>query len=142
MPSPRFVFIDPDGTGGAWTHVVVEAPTGVFYQQEYGGTSRRQGQAEGYLVPMSMESGAIDALASVFAPFRGGGAGGHVWAGAELDALRAAVGAVQFWSCDGAAETPHLLRLDESRLAEADDEWLPVLTPDGPGRLVWSVSRS
>lgn len=141
MPSPRYVFIDPDGTGGDWTHVVVEAPTGVFYQQEYGGTSRRQGQAEGYLVPMSGESGAIDALAAVFEPFRGGGAGDHAWAGAELAALRSAVGAVRFWSCDGTAETPHLLRLDETRLSEADEAWLPVHTPDGAGLLMWSARR-
>ncbi|MET9555419.1 DUF6210 family protein [Streptomyces sp. NPDC006645] len=141
MPSPRFVFIDPDGTGGDWTHVVVEAPTGVVYQQEYGGTSRRQGQAEGYLVPLSGGSDRVDALAAVFEPFRGGGAGDHVWAGAELDALRAAVGAVRYWLCDGTAETPHPLRLDETRLTEADEAWLPVHTPDGPGLLVWSARR-
>ncbi|MFC8829720.1 DUF6210 family protein [Streptomyces sp. NPDC057137] len=139
--SARFVFIDPDGTGGDWAHVVVEAPTGVFYQQEYGGTSRRQGQAEGYLVPVAGASAGIDALAELFAVFRGGGAGGHAWAETELDALRAAVGAVRFWACDGAAETPHPLRLDESRLPEADDAWLPVRTPDGPGLLVWSPRR-
>ncbi|MEV4998514.1 DUF6210 family protein [Streptomyces niveus] len=141
MPSSRFVFIDPDGTGGDWTHVVVEAPTGVFYQQEYGGTSGQQGQVEGYLVPMSVESGAMDALAAVFEPFRGRGAGGHAWAGAELDALREAVGAVRFWSCDGASDTPHPLRLDETRMPEADEAWLPVQTPEGPGLLVWSPRR-
>lgn len=140
-PTSRFVFIDPDGTAGDWAHVVVEAPTGVFYQQEYGGTSRRQGQTEGYLVPMSGTSGEIEAVAAVFEPFRGGGAGGHVWEGAQLDALRAAVGAVRFWACDGNAERPHPLRLDESRLPEADDAWLPVHTPDGPGLLVWSARR-
>ncbi|WUO43891.1 DUF6210 family protein [Streptomyces sp. NBC_00285] len=30
--------------------------------------------------------------------------------------------------------------LDESRLAEADEAWVPVLTPDGPGVLTWENS--
>ncbi|WP_328753160.1 DUF6210 family protein [Streptomyces sp. NBC_00285] len=32
------------------------------------------------------------------------------------------------------------LLLDESRLAEADEAWVPVLTPDGPGVLTWENS--
>lgn len=90
---------------------------------------------------MSGASAGIDAPAEVFAAVRGGGAEGHAWAGQELDALRAAVGAVRFWACDGAAETPHPLRLDESRLTEAANGWLPVGTPEGPGLLVWSARR-
>ncbi|MEU6356441.1 DUF6210 family protein [Streptomyces sp. NPDC047072] len=35
---------------------------------------------------------------------------------------------------------PSLLDLDESRLAEADEAWVPVLTPDGPGVLTWENS--
>jgi hypothetical protein len=29
------------------------------------------------------------------------------------------------------------LKLDESRIAEADEAWVPVLTPDGSGVLMW-----
>ncbi|MDR3036560.1 MAG: hypothetical protein LBV78_26255, partial [Kitasatospora sp.] len=49
MSSRRFVTLDQDGTTGGWLHVVVEAPTGVFYQQQYGGHLCRQGRAEGGL---------------------------------------------------------------------------------------------
>ena len=31
---------------------------------------------------------------------------------------------------------PAHLVLDESRLSEADEAWVPVMTPDGPGVLV------
>ncbi|MDX8149202.1 DUF6210 family protein [Lentzea sp. BCCO 10_0061] len=33
-----------------------------------------------------------------------------------------------------------VLRLDESRIREADEAWIPVITPDGPGLLVWCNS--
>ncbi|MFI8456658.1 DUF6210 family protein [Kitasatospora sp. NPDC085464] len=32
---------------------------------------------------------------------------------------------------------PPWLQLDESRIGEADEAWVPVITPDGPGVLVW-----
>jgi hypothetical protein len=32
------------------------------------------------------------------------------------------------------------LLLDESRLGELDEAWVPVLTPDGSGLLVWNNS--
>ncbi|MGW9028169.1 DUF6210 family protein [Streptomyces sp. NPDC055722] len=35
---------------------------------------------------------------------------------------------------------PTALVLDESRLAEIDEAWVPVVTPDGPGVLVWENS--
>ncbi|MGO4755221.1 DUF6210 family protein, partial [Streptomyces sp. 2MCAF27] len=37
-------------------------------------------------------------------------------------------------------EEPRSLRLDEGRLAEADEAWIPVTTPDGPGELLWCNS--
>ena len=30
--------------------------------------------------------------------------------------------------------------LDESRILEADEAWIPVITPHGPGVLVWPNS--
>src|SRR6185312_14640893 len=54
MPARRYVSLDPDGMAGGtgWLHVVVRAQTGVIYQQQYGGTACRQGQVEGFLVPV------------------------------------------------------------------------------------------
>ncbi|MFJ9461250.1 DUF6210 family protein [Kitasatospora sp. NPDC101447] len=49
----------------------------------------------------------------------------------------ALVGAVRYWACDGTTVKPHRLQLDESRIREADEAWVPVITPDGPGVLVW-----
>ncbi|MFJ9706886.1 DUF6210 family protein [Streptomyces sp. NPDC101234] len=35
---------------------------------------------------------------------------------------------------------PARLALDETRLADVDEAWVPVVTPDGPGVLVWENS--
>ncbi|SCF23336.1 DUF6210 family protein [Micromonospora chokoriensis] len=137
MSSRRFVFLDPDGMAGGWLYVVVEAQTGVFYQQQYGGTACRQGQVEGFLVPMA-GADAVTALRQLFEKdFRGAGTWNYPWPNEERNRLRQIIGGISYWACDGRREEPHALRLDESRIREADEAWIPVLTPDGPGVLVW-----
>ncbi|MBQ1023259.1 DUF6210 family protein [Micromonospora sp. C95] len=140
MSSRRFVFLDPDGMAGGWLYVVVEAGTGVFYQQQYGGTACRQGQVEGFLVPIAGD-GAFDVLRQLFEKdFRGAGTWTHPWRGEERDRLSRIIGGLSYWACDGHSEEPYALRLDESRIREADEAWVPVITPDGPGVLVWRNS--
>jgi hypothetical protein len=64
--------------------------------------------------------------------------------GAALNPLAAAgrelVEGIDYWASDALNATPHPLRLDERHLSDADEAWVPVLTPDGPGILVWSNS--
>jgi len=133
----RFVFLDPDGMAGGWLYVVVVARTGVFYQQQYGGTACRQGQLEGFLVPV-FGPDALDALRLLFEnTFRGAGTRNYTWPDDERDALRAIIEDVSYWASDGHTEQPHNLRLDESRIRDADEAWVPVITPDGPGTLLW-----
>ncbi|MDX3078363.1 DUF6210 family protein [Streptomyces sp. MI02-7b] len=138
MSSRRFVFLDPDGiSAGGWLHVVVEAKTGVVYQQQYGGTACRQGQVEGFLVPL-FGPDELDALRQLFEKdFRGAGTWNYAWPDDKLDKLREIIEAIRYWASDGATEEPHALRLDESRIREADEAWVRVITPDGPGVLLW-----
>ncbi|MFF4950363.1 DUF6210 family protein [Streptomyces chattanoogensis] len=137
MSSRRFVFLDPDGAGGGWLYVVVKAATGVIYQQQYGGTACRQGQLEGYLVPV-FGPDAMDALREMFEKdFRGAGTRNHIWTPTELIRLREIIDGVTFWASDGQTEQPHPLRLDEDQITSADEAWIPVISPDGPGVLMW-----
>jgi hypothetical protein len=137
MSSRRFVFLDPAGMAGGWLYVVVEAQTGVLYQQQYGGTACRQGQVEGFLVPIA-GADALDALRQLFEKdFRGAGTWNYPWLNEERNRLRQIIGGISYWACDGHSEEPHPLRLDESRIRDADEAWIPVITPDGPGVLVW-----
>jgi hypothetical protein len=120
-----------------WLYVVVEANTGVFYQQQYGGTACRQGQIEGFLVPL-FGPDELDALRELFEKhFGGAGTWNYRWSDDERDRLREVVGVLRYWASDGTTEEPHALRLDESRIGEADEAWVPVITRDGPGVLVW-----
>ncbi|GLZ11545.1 hypothetical protein Acsp04_17800 [Actinomadura sp. NBRC 104425] len=123
--------LDPDGMADGWLYVVVEAPTGVIYQQQYGGTACRQGQVEGYLVPV-FGPDALDSLRTLFERhFRGAGAWHRSWSAQERDRFRDGVEGITFWACDGHTEEPHALKLDENRMADTDEAWVPVLTPDG-----------
>jgi hypothetical protein len=137
MHAPRFVFLDPLGMDDGWLYVVVEAPTGVFYLQQYGGTACRQGRVEGYLVPM-FGPDALDALGELFVTrFRGAGTWNYRWSDDELTTLRRIIEGITFWACDEVDEQPHDLMLDDARISEADEAWVPVRTPDGPGILLW-----
>ncbi|WP_373861898.1 DUF6210 family protein [Actinomadura hibisca] len=78
--------------------------------------------------------------ASVREAVPGAGTWDHRWTDAERGRLREIVAGIRYWTCDGLNERPHALRLDEDRIGEADEAWVPVLTPDGPGMLVWHNS--
>jgi hypothetical protein len=139
MGSRRFVPLDPDGMAMAdgWLYVVVEAGTGVFYLQQYGGTACRQGKVEGFLVPVYGPD-ALDALRHLFEEeFRGAGTWNSSWPDDERDKLRAIIADVSYWASDGYSEELHVLGLDESRIRDADEAWVPVSTPDGAGVLMW-----
>lgn len=156
MNQRRYVCLDPDGTMGAatpWMYVVVEMATGVVYQQQYGGLATRHGEVEGYLVPVHAPE-ALDGLRDLFErTFRGSGAWDYDWSGSgstpaprsgmpadePLRRLQDAVGRIPFWTCtsDGQGEERHMLAVDVSRLADVDEAWVPVRTPDGPGVLLW-----
>jgi hypothetical protein len=141
MGARRFVTLDPDGTAGStWLFVIVGAETGVVYQQQYGGTACRQGQLEGFLVPV-VGTASLPRLREMFERHFGGvGAWDHAWSDDERDSLRAIVGEIIYWMSDGTTDEPSQLRLDDDRIRETDEAWIPVSTPDGPGVLVWSNS--
>ncbi|MET9919589.1 DUF6210 family protein [Streptomyces sp. NPDC006435] len=47
---------------------------------------------------------------------------------------------IPYWASDGRAEGLHTLGPDGSRFRDADEAWVPVITPDGPGVLLWADS--
>ncbi|WP_369184712.1 DUF6210 family protein [Streptomyces sp. Y1] len=137
----RYVFLDPDGCGGGWVFVIVAAPTGVVYQNQCGGYSCDQYEQEGYLVPL-YGADPDEELRKIFVgELKGWGHRGRAWSPEVLERVRAAVRDFGIYGSGGTDEpVPPSLVLDESRLAEAAEAWLPVLTPDGPGVLVWENS--
>jgi hypothetical protein len=56
-----------------------------------------------------------------------------------VDDLREAIARVRMDPSEGGpSEVP--LILDESRLDEIDEAWVPVTSPDGPSVLIWENS--
>ncbi|MFD4657141.1 DUF6210 family protein [Kitasatospora sp. NPDC058444] len=138
----RYIFLDPysSGSGQGWMFVIVAAPTGVIYQNQGGGYGCVQYQQEGYLIPL-LGPDLDDELKEIFVgELKGHGSRRLDWPADLLDRLRAAVGFHVHGSANRDDPLPTPLVLDESRLSEVDEAWVPVLTPDGPGVLVWENS--
>lgn len=117
--------------------VVVRAQTGVSYQQHYGGTACRQGRVEGFLVPVYGPDSQAQLRILFEEHFRGTGTWNYRWRDDEIDRLRKPVENIRYWARDEVDASPYPLHLDEQQLSEAGEAWIPVLTPDGPGALVW-----
>lgn len=140
------MFLDPDGSGGDIFGVIVEHPTGVEFGTQCRGVLTEERYSEGYFVPLSgllfdADEGRLDVgvLRSVF---HAGGACLHGSLEFDIrkraDALRCAVSKIAFWYEEPLGETRRQrLQLDDSRLSDAVEGWVPVRTPLGAGVLVW-----
>jgi hypothetical protein len=148
MPGQRYVFLDFEELGLC---VVVAAGTAVVYQQQYGGTACRQGQVEGYLLPVyGVPAGGCDEALAMLREIFERDLGGAGWRGGALPGrlMTRLRGAVEKIAVEESGQTAGDLRsreqkplvLDESRLGEMDEAWVPVITADGPGLLVWNNS--
>ncbi len=140
MTGQRYVFIDPDGTLPHWMFVLIECPTGVIYEHQYGGTATRQGAVEGYLVPVDGRV-AASIFDDVFVRhLRSVGSWGKPPEEDLLGLIREAVATVRFWPSAQGSPPPENLALDDRRLNELDEAWLPIVTSDGRGLLIWPNS--
>ncbi|MER5278065.1 DUF6210 family protein [Streptomyces sp. NPDC002809] len=137
----RRVFFDMAETGNGWMFVVVAAPTGVIYENQGGGTGCIQYEQEGYLLPL-YGTGLDDGLNDLFVgELQGCGSRRLDWPRNLLDRLREEVAALHVYgSANRDATWAAPLALDESRLTQIDEAWVPVLSPDGPGFLAWQNS--
>jgi hypothetical protein len=119
--------------------VIVEAATGITYENQTGGTACLPRRVEGYYVPAFVEPG-LQALREAFEVSLGG-AGTHRGLPAEvLEEIRAAVSLLVMMSSSRSGHPEMRLALDESRIREIDEAWVPVATPDGSGILTWENS--
>ncbi|MGV3720958.1 MAG: DUF6210 family protein [Actinomycetota bacterium] len=154
MPALRRVFLDPDGSLPDLFGVIIQHPTGVRFEHQCGGVETLHFGVEGYFVPLGRlhvvaEEGVFD-LRQLTEVFHNRNA--CVWRGNpgklppntchlpadRLEQLRALVAAIPYWICDEVnTEQRHQLRLDDARLGELVEAWVPVTTPDGPGVLIW-----
>lgn len=133
----KYVFIDPDGTMTPYLAVIIRHPTGVTYRHQCDGVTTDERELEGYLIPLSggpdrAATTTRQALTDVFHADRG------CLGGPPLEAHRPRlsdiVRAIPFWHGDDQCT---YLQLDLDRITEACEAWLPVITADGDGILIW-----
>lgn len=150
------VTIDPHGTGQLYFGVIIQDVSGIVYSQQCGGTACEQREIEGYFIPIGglgfsikneetvtenheddpgfeIEKGHINQLLSVFHKANGGCLWGKPSV-EQLARLRAVIEKIQYKDENG-RET--WLLLNDAKLDEILEAWVPVITLDGQGILTW-----
>jgi hypothetical protein len=120
--------------------VICEAETGVRYTHQTGRVRCLPRTTEGYYAPV-FDGQSLAELRALFEDELAmqGARGGPEVLNPYVERIRAAVALVRMDSSTGGPSEARL-KLDDSRLAEADEAWIPVVTPDGPGVLIWDNS--
>jgi hypothetical protein len=145
----RVVEVDPDGTMlEDWLAVVIRHPTGVVYSHQCAGVACEHRLAEGYLVMLGRAPYGIDEPPihsdELIQVFHNGDACMYHWAGNDLPDERIAwleklVRRIPYWAHE--AGNPlgvrAALELDFERREDIAEAWIPVITPDGPGVLIY-----
>jgi len=141
IPMQKTILIDPDGSSdNSWLYTIIKYPTNVKYQQQYGGFANRVNQVEGFLVPVSATQ-ALKQLQGLFEKeLKGNGTWGQniELTEKQYEKLSALVETIPYWGTN--SKTPHNLEIDTESLKEIDEAWIPIVSSDGPGVLVWANS--
>lgn len=143
----QFVYLDPDGTLPEWIAVVVRQETNIVYGTQCAGVATEQRFVEGYLIPVGgskyeLDTGKIEVGPFVDVFHENGGCQWS-WTGRGLPVERQAilgklVESIPYWRTgrDG-ADRKYPLHVDDARIGEIAEAWIPVRTPDGPGVLLY-----
>lgn len=137
------ILIDPDGTLGyeIGVLIIVHAPTGVIYHHQCGGHATLDNQAEGFLIPVAGSNAARQISAWFWKEFKGNCYDGRSdWSPFRVVQLRQLVSEIPIWSHSGAESRRTFLELDEDRLIQCVEAWIPVRTPFGPGTMILANS--
>lgn len=137
------IFLDESGALGSdlGVQLIVQAPTGVVYGNQCGGHGCRYREAEGYLIPVAGPDAARE-LQSWFLGRMGSWCcdGRDDWTPETIAELRELVAALPFLRTWEGGTPRGSLELDEERLDECQEAWIPVRTPYGPGSLALANS--
>jgi len=138
------VVLDPDGTSKPGLIVIVEARTGVTYEQQCGGYATEQRTTEGFLIPVGSPADARKIYDWFWATFKGccyTSPGRSLWAPDTIAQLERLIGEIPCWhSTRGGADQRHYLKLNAESMDECVEAWIPVLTPYGSGILTLNNS--
>jgi hypothetical protein len=137
-----YIFLDPDGTQEFGLFVIVAANTGVIYAQQCGGTANEIREQEGFLIPVGGPKEAKKLYDWFWYSFYGQCYSFNPelhWFPGTIKALARLISEIPCWLTfpyEGEDNTQRLfLKLDEERMEECIEAWIPVITPYGKGIL-------
>jgi len=149
----RYIFLDPDGTHELGLVVIVAAKTGVRYAHQCGGHSVEVREIEGFAVPLAGAAAAQPLRTFFWKRFRGNPPAfdqsqdallGEQWTADALEELETLIGQIAFWRTyppeAGIEDEYAVLQLDQTRLRDLTEGWVPVRTAYGSGVLIFANS--
>jgi hypothetical protein len=136
------VFLNPDGSQDPGLVVIVQHPTGVMYSHQCGGHATLMRQLEGFLLPLGEAVHAQALFDWYWQEFQGHAYPPLIdWTEHRTQALGSLVGTIPCWlTLESGDDRREFLQLDETRMEECLEGWIPVLTPYGKGILVVKTS--
>jgi hypothetical protein len=133
------IFLNPDGTQEEALYLLVEQTTGVMYAHQCAGYLTQTRVAEGFLIPLGGSKAAHPFREWFWKTFHGNSyESATQWSKLKLAELNELVSQVVCWRTDESNQEELLfLALDEERLPECTEGWVPVKTPYGSGILIF-----
>ena len=147
MKDIRFIYLDPDGTLPVWIVIVVRSETGVVYGTQCAGVATEQRFVEGFLIPVGgsrydVDEGNIE-VGPFIDVFHENGGCPWSWIGRARPPERQVllsklVQSIPYWRMrlDG-NDQKDPIQIDDARMEEIAEGWIPVNTPDGTGVLLF-----
>jgi len=139
-----YVFLNPDGTQHDAMYVLVESSTGVEYAHQCAGTATWTRVAEGFLIPVGDSTNALALTNWFWKSFKGASyRPAPDWGESRIAELRQLVEQIPCWrtQCDEGRDERRderlFLKLDEMRLTECTEGWVPVESPYGRAILIF-----
>lgn len=135
-----YIFLNPDGTQKDGLYALIESSTGIEYAAQTGGYANEMRSAEGFLIPLGDAKAAQPLIAWFQREFAG-----HSyppvpeWTQTRIDHLSNLVCQIPCWHTSREGnDRREMLQLDKSRIDECTEAWVPVITPFGPGILLFA----
>jgi hypothetical protein len=137
------VMLDPDGTLdlNLGVLVVIRSPTGVTYRTQCGGYACLAKSVEGLIIPVAGPETAKRIYDWFWSSFHGWCCNGRSdWTAEWTQQLRELVAEIPVWYSQDGKDERGLLLLDDERLDDCSEAWIPVQTKYGPGVMVLANS--
>jgi hypothetical protein len=133
--------LDADGTSHDYLLMIVAAATGVTYTHQCGGFACLQNSMEGYLVQAGTPEDERRIYDWFQREFEGACMNASAWNPENIRILEGLISQVACWHTNITGhDSRHFLQLDQARMHECVEAWIPVHSPYGPGILVLNNS--